>query len=43
MDVLRCQKPEMIEKELHIHLICYNFVRALMQRAAHLHDVPWTG
>jgi hypothetical protein len=40
MDVLRCQKPEMIEKELHIHLICYNFVRALMQRAAHLHDAP---
>jgi hypothetical protein len=40
MDVLRCQKPETIEKELEIHLICYNFVRALMQQAAHLHDAP---
>jgi hypothetical protein len=40
MDVLRCQTPEMIEKELEIHLVCYNFVRALMQQAAHLHDVP---
>jgi len=40
MDVLRCQNPSMIEKELHIHLVCYNFVRALMQKAAHLHDVP---
>jgi len=40
MDVLRCQSPAMIEKELHIHLIAYNLVRALMQKAAHLHDVP---
>jgi len=40
MDVLRCQTPVMIEKELEIHLVCYNFVRALMQKAAHLHDVP---
>jgi len=40
MDVLRCQTPMMIEKELAIHLVCYNFVRALMQKAAHLHDVP---
>jgi hypothetical protein len=40
MDVLRCQTPVMIEKELAIHLVCYNFVRALMQKAAHLHDVP---
>ena len=40
MDVLRCHKPQMIEKELQIHLIAYNLVRALMQKAAHLHDVP---
>ena len=40
MDVLRCQSPAMIEKELQIHLIAYNLVRALMQKAAHLHDVP---
>jgi hypothetical protein len=40
MDVLRCASPAMIQKELQIHLIAYNFVRALMQKAAHLHDVP---
>jgi Transposase DDE domain/Insertion element 4 transposase N-terminal len=40
LDVLRCQSPDMIRKELQIHLIAYNLVRALMQKAAHLHDVP---
>lgn len=35
IDVLRCQSPTMIAKELQIHLIAYNLVRALMQRAAH--------
>ena len=27
-------------KELQIHLIVYNLIRALMQKAAHRHDVP---
>ena len=40
LDVLRCQSPGMIAKELQVHLIAYNLVRALMQKAAHLHDVP---
>jgi hypothetical protein len=40
LDVLRCQSPTMIHKELQIHLIAYNLVRVLMQKAAHLHDVP---
>ncbi|MGC1479974.1 MAG: IS4 family transposase [Chthoniobacterales bacterium] len=35
LDVLRCRTPEMIEKELLVHLIAYNLVRVLMQRAAH--------
>lgn len=35
MDVLRCQTPDMIEKELWMHLIAYNLVRALMAKAAH--------
>jgi hypothetical protein len=39
LDVLRCQSPDMIGKELQIHLIAYNLVRALMQKAAHLHDM----
>ena len=29
----------MIRKELQIHLIAYNLVRALMQRSAHTHHV----
>jgi IS4 transposase len=37
LDVLRCQSPAMIQKELQVHLIAYNLVRGLMQKAAHLH------
>ena len=37
MDILRCQSPEMIEREILIHLITYNLIRSLMQRAAHIH------
>jgi len=40
LDVLRCQSPEMIRKELQIHLIAYNLVRSLMQRASHIHHKP---
>jgi hypothetical protein len=35
MDVLRCQTPEMIEKELAMHIIAYNLIRATMLQAAH--------
>ncbi len=42
LDVLRCKSPEMIERELLIHLIAYNMVRVLMQRSAHLHRVSLT-
>ena len=38
MDVLRCLSPKMIVKELLMHRIAYNLVRALMQRAAITHD-----
>lgn len=34
MDILRCKTPAMIEKELWMHLIAYNLVRALMLDAA---------
>jgi len=37
MDVLRCQSPEMIRRELHMHLIAYNLIRALMLQAACTH------
>jgi hypothetical protein len=40
MDVLRCKSPELIELEVAMHRIAYNLVRTLMQRSAHLHDVP---
>jgi hypothetical protein len=34
LDVLRCKKPEMVLKEVRMHQIAYNIVRALMQQAA---------
>lgn len=40
MDVLRCKTPAMIEKELRMHVIGYNLIRALMFETAVAHDVP---
>lgn len=40
MDVLSCQSPDMVEKEILIRLISYNLVRTFMQRAAHLYHTP---
>jgi hypothetical protein len=34
MDVLRCKSPEMVRKELWMHLLAYNLVRELMSQAA---------
>ena len=34
MEVLRCQTPEMIEKELWVNLLAYNLIRLLMAQAA---------
>jgi hypothetical protein len=39
MDVLRCLSPHMIERELRMHFIAYNLIRAVMQKAALTHDV----
>ena len=39
MDVLRCLTPRMVLKELAMHRIAYNLIRALMQRAALTYDV----
>jgi len=42
MDPLRCLSPDMIEKELHMHFIAYNLIRALILQAAQTHQVcPW--
>jgi hypothetical protein len=40
MDILRCKTPEMIHKELTMHLIAYNLVRLTMLEAALKHNAP---
>jgi DDE family transposase len=37
MDVLRCQSPEMVEKEIWMHLLAYNLIRGVMAEAARAH------
>jgi Transposase DDE domain len=34
MDILRCQSPEMVRKEMWAHLLAYNLLRGQMARAA---------
>ena len=34
MDVLRCETPAMVEKEIWMHVLAYNLIRGLMGRAA---------
>jgi len=37
MDVLRCKTPEMVEKEIWMHLLAYNLIRGVMAKAAKEH------
>src|SRR3954447_11112747 len=37
MDVLRCETPAMVEKEIWMHLLAYNLIRGLMACAAEVH------
>jgi len=39
LDVLRCRTPAMIRKEIVMHALAYNLIRALMQDIAHHHQV----
>lgn len=39
LDVLRCLSPQMVHKELLLHLIAYNLIRCLMQQAAISHQL----
>lgn len=39
MDVLRCKTPEMVRKELWMHLLAYNLLRSVMCSAAEEHGV----
>jgi Transposase DDE domain len=34
MDVLRCKSPDMVEKEIWMHMLAYNIIRAFMATAA---------
>ena len=38
MDVLRCKSPEMVEKEIRMHLLAYNLIRGVMAKAAVAHN-----
>ena len=40
MDMLSCKSPEMIHKEIQMHLIAYNMIRTLMAEAALIGDAP---
>ena len=39
LDILRCLTPQMVHKELLLHMIAYNLIRCLMQQAAICHHV----
>src|SRR5262249_36155161 len=39
MDVLRCKTPEMIHKEIWVHLLAYNLLRTVMAVAAAEHGL----
>lgn len=38
MDVLRCQTPQMVVKEIWMHSLAYNLIRGVMAAAAEAHD-----
>jgi hypothetical protein len=37
MDILRCRSPEMVVKEIWMHLLAYNLIRGVMAEAARAH------
>src|SRR3954468_7433448 len=37
MDVLRCKTPEMVRKEIWMHMLAYNLIRGMMAKAAEAH------
>jgi len=38
MDVLRCKTPEMVRKEIAIHLLTYNLIRMVIVQSASIHE-----
>ena len=37
MDVFRCKTPEMVFKEIGVHLLAYNLIRTVIAQAASIH------
>jgi hypothetical protein len=40
MDVLRCKTPDMVCKEIWVHLLAYNLIRTVMAQTAHRYNLP---
>ncbi len=38
MEMLRCKTPDMVRKEIAIHLLAYNIIRGNLAQAASLHE-----
>ncbi len=39
MDVLRCLTPDLVRKELWVHVLAYNLIRTIIAQAASKHDL----
>ena len=39
MDVLPCQAPELVRKELGTHILAYNLIRTILAQAATRHGI----
>lgn len=37
MDMLRCKSPDMVKKEIAVHILAYNIIRGNLMQAAHLY------
>ncbi|WP_442949999.1 transposase [Nostoc sp.] len=40
MDILRCQTPSMVRKEIYVYLLAYNLLRSLMWSAGTTYTTP---
>ena len=40
MDILRCKTPDMVRKEIWVHLRAYNLIRTVMVQTAHRYNLP---
>nr|QNO42876.1 hypothetical protein FEGPBIBN_00009 [Methanosarcinales archaeon ANME-2c ERB4]QNO50436.1 hypothetical protein BPCBKEJI_00014 [Methanosarcinales archaeon ANME-2c ERB4] len=40
MDVLSCKTPDMVCKEIWVHLLAYNLIRTVMAQAAYRYNLP---